>query len=269
MKKYSLPCPVKNLIPHSGAMLFVDELRNISGADARCFYRVKKNIFSEGISSSPFLFVELFAQSAAAFAGYNAAGNPSGSGFLTGIDNLNINSSLNDGDEIDIKVRKAEQFGPVSFFECSAENKGSVIAAGTIKVWSGEVPASEKISNSPFSPGPAKNDILKYIKNINTSNNSIEATLCFEKDFCCFDGHFDAMPVVPALALMRASLCIAELASEKKLVVRKISSAKFSRRAGPGETVKFIISPDGVKSSLSVNGEKTAFFVFELAEGAL
>ena len=267
MEKYSLPCPVKNLIPHSGAMLFVDELRHVSDSGALCFYRAKHNIFSEGTFSPPLLFVELFAQSAAALAGYTAAGNSARSGFLTGIDNLNIASPIRDGDEINIKVRQAEQFGAVSFFECSAESKDSAMASGTIKVWTGEIPEKKGHSISFFSHGPAEYDILKYIKSRSCANNSIEAMFCFEKDFCCFDGHFDGMPVVPAIALMRASLCLAEIYSEKCFFLRKISSAKFSRRIVPGEMVRFSVSPDGVKSSVSVNGEKAASFILELTEG--
>lgn len=267
MEKYSLPCSVKNLIPHSGAMLFVDELRHVSESETLCFYRAKRNIFSERMFSSTLLFIELFAQSAAAFAGYTADGNSVRSGFLTGIDNLNINSPIRDGDEIYIKVRNSELFGPVSFFECSAECKDSVMASGIIKVWSGQIPENKGHSMSSFSSGPAVNDIMRYIKNRSCVNNSIDAILCFEKDFCCFDGHFDGMPVVPAIALMRASLCLAEISSEKSFFVRKISSAKFSRRIAPGEMVKFSVSPDGVKSSISVNGEKAASFILELTEG--
>lgn len=266
MEKHMLPYSVKNLIPHSGAMLFVDEILAVSASGAKCFYKASENIFSQGRFCSPFLFVELFAQSAAAFSAYKASTDEKKAGFLTGLENLMVNFLPVHGDEIEIKISKTEELGPLSFFECSAEKNNFIMASGIIKVWSGDVQEHAKAAVQSFSRGPVLNDVMKYIRNIDTVNNSIEAFLAFEKDFCCFNGHFEGMPVVPGIALMQAAIIIAERFSGKKFAVSRIVSAKFSRRINPGEEVKFSITPLSGKVTISVNGERAAFFAMEISE---
>ena len=82
-------------------------------------------------------FVELIAQSYAAFKGYmdRMDGNPPGEGFLVGVRHLEITGTAYAGDRLLTSIRTVGAFGGFAVVEGAVTRGDETLASGTLKLW--------------------------------------------------------------------------------------------------------------------------------------
>jgi predicted hotdog family 3-hydroxylacyl-ACP dehydratase len=82
-------------------------------------------------------FMELIAQSYAAFKGYmdRMNGKPPGEGFLVGVRNLEVTGRAYAGDRLLTSIRTVAALGGFAVVEGSVTRGDETLASGTLKLW--------------------------------------------------------------------------------------------------------------------------------------
>jgi predicted hotdog family 3-hydroxylacyl-ACP dehydratase len=140
--------PVRELVPHRGPMLLLDEVV-ASGPDfAACRVVIRPDsTFVEGGRVPGLVAVEYMAQTVAAYAGLKARGQgqPVRIGYLLGTRELSLEiDEFQVGDDLLIEVR--HQFGDeiIGAFDCTVRCRGRIVASGCLNVYQGgreDIPA--------------------------------------------------------------------------------------------------------------------------------
>jgi predicted hotdog family 3-hydroxylacyl-ACP dehydratase len=82
-------------------------------------------------------FLELIAQSYAAFKGYMdlLEGKPAGTGFLVGVRHMEFTGRAYAGDRLRTSIRTVTSFGGFAVVEGTVTRGDETIASGSIKLW--------------------------------------------------------------------------------------------------------------------------------------
>jgi predicted hotdog family 3-hydroxylacyl-ACP dehydratase len=127
------------LIPHRTPMRLVDTLLSVhegSGVTESVLPRTSMMADGEG-RLDEVAFLELIAQSYAAFKGYMdlLEGKPAGEGFLVGVRHMEFTGRAHAGDRLRTSIRTVTSFGGFAIVEGSVTRGEETIASGSIKLW--------------------------------------------------------------------------------------------------------------------------------------
>ncbi|MGE5284250.1 MAG: 3-hydroxyacyl-ACP dehydratase [Actinomycetota bacterium] len=129
----------ERLLPHRAPMRLVDTL--VSAGD-RCAvtesFLPRSAIIADAEGRiDEVAFVELIAQSYAAFKGYSDRmdGKPPGEGFLVGVRRLGITGSAYAGDRLQTSIRTVAAIGGFAVVEGAVTRGDETLASGTLKLW--------------------------------------------------------------------------------------------------------------------------------------
>ena len=133
----------ERLIPHRAPMRLVDTLVSVNdgcGLTESVLPRSTPMADGEG-KIDEVAFMELIAQSYAAFKGYmdRVDGKPPGEGYLVGASDLEITGTAYAGDRLLTSVRTVTTFGDFAVVEGGVARDGETVASGTITLWLVEV----------------------------------------------------------------------------------------------------------------------------------
>jgi 3-hydroxyacyl-[acyl-carrier-protein] dehydratase len=135
----SLPMPVERLIPHRMPMRLVDTLLSFhegGGVTESVLPRSSVMADPEG-KIHEVAFMELIAQSYAAFKGYQdlLEGKPPNEGFLVGVRHLEITGRAYAGERLLTSIRTVTSFGGFAVVEGNVARGDEPVASGVIKLW--------------------------------------------------------------------------------------------------------------------------------------
>ena len=127
------------LIPHRTPMRLVDTLLSIhegSGVTESVLPRTSMMADGEG-RLDEVAFLELIAQSYAAFKGYMdlLEGKPACEGFLVGVRHMEFTGRAHAGDRLRTSIRTVTSFGGFAIVEGSVTRGDETIASGSNKLW--------------------------------------------------------------------------------------------------------------------------------------
>jgi len=127
------------LIPHRTPMRLVDTLLSVHegcGVTESVLPRTSMMADGEG-RLDEVTFLELIAQSYAAFKGYMdlLEGKPAGEGFLVGVRHMEFTGRAHAGDRLRTSIRTVTSFGGFAIVEGSVTRGDETIASGSIKLW--------------------------------------------------------------------------------------------------------------------------------------
>lgn len=127
------------LVPHRPPMRLVDTLLSVHegcGVTESVFPRTTPMADGEG-RLDEVAFMELIAQSYAAFKGYMdlVEGKPAGAGFLVGVRHLEVTGRAFAGDRLLTSIRTVTAFGGFAVVEGRVTRGDENVASGTIKLW--------------------------------------------------------------------------------------------------------------------------------------
>lgn len=135
----TLPMDAERLIPHRAPMRLVDTLVSVNdGCAVVESVLPRSTMIADGEGKiDEVAFMELIAQSYAAFKGYmdRMDGNPPGEGFLVGVRDLEITGKAYAGDRLLTSIRTVTSFGGFAVVEGSVTRGDETIASGIIKLW--------------------------------------------------------------------------------------------------------------------------------------
>jgi len=135
----TLPLAAERLIPHRAPMRLVDTLVSVNDGCA-----VAESVLPQSTMMADregrideVAFMELIAQSYAAFKGYmdRMDGKPPGEGFLVGVRHLEISGTAHAGDRLLTSIRTVAEFGGFAVVEGTVTRGDETLASGTLKLW--------------------------------------------------------------------------------------------------------------------------------------
>ena len=136
---HALPMEASLLIPHRAPMRLVDTLLSVhEGSGVVESVLPRESVMADGDGRiDEVAFVELIAQSYAAFKGYldRMGDKPPGEGFLVGIRHLEITGKAYAGDRLLTSMRTVTSFGGFAVVEGSVTRGDETVASGIIKLW--------------------------------------------------------------------------------------------------------------------------------------
>jgi predicted hotdog family 3-hydroxylacyl-ACP dehydratase len=129
----------ERLIPHRAPMRLVDTLVSVNDGCAvteSVLPRFAMMADREG-KIDEVAFMELIAQSYAAFKGYmdRMDGKPPDEGFLVGVRNLEVTGRAYAGDRLLTSIRTVAALGGFAVVEGAVTRGDETLAAGTLKLW--------------------------------------------------------------------------------------------------------------------------------------
>jgi predicted hotdog family 3-hydroxylacyl-ACP dehydratase len=135
----TLPMAAERLIPQRAPMRLVDTLVSVNdGCAVAESVLPRTTLMADGEGKiDEVAFMELIAQSYAAFKGYldRRDGRPPGEGFLVGVRHLEINGKAYAGDRLLTSIRTVAAFGGFAVIEGVVTRGGETLASGTLKLW--------------------------------------------------------------------------------------------------------------------------------------
>jgi predicted hotdog family 3-hydroxylacyl-ACP dehydratase len=135
----TLPMAAELLIPHRTPMRLVDTLLSVNdGCAVAESVLPRSTMMADGEGRlDEVAFMELIAQSYAAFKGYMdlLEGKPVSEGFLVGVRHLEITGTAYAGDRLLTSIRTVGAFGGFAVVEGAVTRGDETLAAGTLKLW--------------------------------------------------------------------------------------------------------------------------------------
>ncbi len=129
----------ERLIPHRAPMRLVDTLVSINdGCAVAESVLPRSTMMADGEGKiDEVAFMELIAQSYAAFKGYmdRSDGKPPGEGFLVGVRDLEVTGRAYAGDRLLTSIRTVAAIGGFAVVEGTVTRGDETLAAGTLKLW--------------------------------------------------------------------------------------------------------------------------------------
>lgn len=127
------------LIPHRAPMRLVDTLVSVNDGGAVTESVLPRSaVMADGEGKiDEVAFMELIAQSYAAFRGYmeRMHGKPPGEGFLVGVRDLEFTGRACAGDRLLTSIRAVAELGGFAVVEGAVTRGGETLASGTLKLW--------------------------------------------------------------------------------------------------------------------------------------
>jgi predicted hotdog family 3-hydroxylacyl-ACP dehydratase len=131
--------PVERLIPHRTPMRLVDTLLSVhaGGGTTESVLPRTAIMADEEDRLDEVAFLELIAQSYAAFKGYMdlLEGKPAGEGFLVGVRHLEVTGKAYAGERLLTSIRTVTALGGFAVVEGSVTRRDETVASGIIKLW--------------------------------------------------------------------------------------------------------------------------------------
>lgn len=129
----------EHLLPHRAPMRLVDTLVSVNDGCAMAESILPRStMMADGEGKiDEVAFMELIAQSYAAFKGYmdRMNGKPPGEGFLVGVRNLEVTGRAYAGDRLLTSIRTVAALGGFAVVEGSVTRGDETLASGTLKLW--------------------------------------------------------------------------------------------------------------------------------------
>ena len=129
----------ERLIPHRAPMRLVDTLVSVNdGCAVTESVLPRSTMMADGEGKiDEVAFMELIAQSYAAFKGYmdRMDGKPPGEGFLVGVRNLKVTGRAYAGDRLLTSIRTVAALGGFAVVEGAVTRGDETLASGTLKLW--------------------------------------------------------------------------------------------------------------------------------------
>lgn len=125
---------IRSILPQSGYMVFLDEIKEIKQGEIKCAMKVKENSpFTQNKELGSFAYIEIMAQSIAAYAG---SSEKIELGFLLSCRKVQIYKPfVSVGDELEIKAVESLSDGAGMFvFDCEIWLKNECVAQASLSV---------------------------------------------------------------------------------------------------------------------------------------
>ena len=125
---------IRSILPQSGYMVFLDEIKEIKQGEIKCAMKVKENSpFTQNKELGSFVYIEIMAQSIAAYAG---SSEKIELGFLLSCRKVQIYKPfVSVGDELEIKAVESLSDGAGMFvFDCEIWLKNECVASASLSV---------------------------------------------------------------------------------------------------------------------------------------
>lgn len=125
---------IRSILPQSGYMVFLDEIKEIKQGEIKCAMKVKENSpFTQNKELGSFAYIEIMAQSIAAYAG---SSEKIELGFLLSCRKVQIYKPfVSVGDELEIKAVESLSDGAGMFvFDCEIWLKNECVARASLSV---------------------------------------------------------------------------------------------------------------------------------------
>lgn len=125
---------ISSILPQSGYMIFLDEIKALKEAEILCSYKVKENSpFVVENKLESYCYIEIMAQSIAAYAGSQKKIDL---GFLLSVRKMKILKTFVEvGDELIVKAKESLSDGKGMFvFDCEISLNNAVIASASLSV---------------------------------------------------------------------------------------------------------------------------------------
>lgn len=125
---------IKSILPQSGYMVFLDEIKQIKQGEIKCLMRVNQNSpFIQNNHLESFTYIEIMAQSIAAYAG---SSEKIDLGFLLSCRKMQIYKPfVSVRDELEIVAKESLSDGAGMFvFDCQILLKGDTVASASLSV---------------------------------------------------------------------------------------------------------------------------------------
>lgn len=288
MTELYLPASAKELVPHRGTMLLIDELseytpEHVSG---RTCITNKNPFLDAGGKLDGICFVEILAQLAAAGEGYEArkGGGRVKSGYLVGVNDFSIHRQARLGDILHARMNKTLKVNNINVLEGNIFLGEECISSGKLKLYVAEnEPEAPSMTPStdfsdddndkvftPYHRSVIYTQILNNLKAIDVSMETGRASgeFCFDKEFLGFHGHFPGYPILPGIIMIGMSVAVCEAACMAPMMLASLERAKFSKQVIPGDTVRVEVNIQEiddrykVRSHLTTAGSPTATLDF-------
>lgn len=286
MTELYLPTNAKELVPHRGTMLLIDELSEYTPdyVSGRTCITNKNPFLDAGGKLDGICFVEILAQLAATGEGYEArkGGGRVKSGYLVGVNDFSIYRQARLGDILRVRMNKTLKVNNINVLEGNIFLGEECISSGKLKLYVAEsesetppMTASTDFSDdariiTPCHRSVIYTQILNNLKAIDVSMETGRASgeFCFDKEFLGFHGHFPGHPILPGIVMIGMSLAVCETACMATVMLAELERAKFSKQVVPGDTVKVEVNIQEiddrykVRSHLTTAGSPTATLDF-------
>ena len=134
-----LPIEAEKLVPHRRPTCLIDRLteygEEFGVAEARI--RAENPLVNESGALDTIAYVELIAQTYAAFKGYHDMINdaPVKKGFLAAVKNMETRGEAHSGDLLIISVRTLSEVGDFAVAEGTITRDGEILASGSLTLW--------------------------------------------------------------------------------------------------------------------------------------
>lgn len=105
-----------------------------------------------------------------------------------------------------------------------------------------------------------RTEIDRCIRQVTTGDNKITATLCFNKNFTGFQGHFPQNPVLPGICLLETVLVLIQRLKGRTVHMTELVVSKFFEVVTPGQEVivDCVIAEDTVIAYVKMDSQKIA-----------
>lgn len=136
--KERLPLAAEGLVPHRPPMLFVDQLVERVGDEARSVATLPPSGLSVCHGEIlPEYYIELIAQTCAMANGYDCliANKRARGGMLVGVDSFILHTMGQPGETVTVETSKTFEFGPITVIKGEIYSGKLLLAEGVIKVW--------------------------------------------------------------------------------------------------------------------------------------
>ena len=293
MNLYPLPSDVLSFVSQRGGMLLIDQLEKVEPDKGRASMTVRNsNVFYEHKGGlNPVAFIELIAQTAAAYNGYIDMSNnrPVRPGFLVGVKEFQITGSAAAGDKLEIEINRVLEIYNATVLDgkiCSDD--GTTIASGILNLWilneeppsapdvADTVPVSGEHSKAAVELGRDRCAVGSYIferlRIVKKEEDKLTTCIAFEPGFIGFQGHFPQAPILPGVVMLQTAVASTELLLKKCLRFSKVDKAKFMDQVLPNQLLKAECTvSSGAKGrqsrvQLSVDDKKVASVIFRCEE---
>jgi len=139
--------PIRELIPHQGPMVLLDEMVDWEPGRARCRIQIRPSMrfVSDGVVDT-IVSLEYMGQAVAASCGYAAfrGGNDIRVGMIIGCRRMDIEvPKLEVGDELTVDVREVRAQEEISVYECEVRRGPESVASAQLTLYHAEKPPGE------------------------------------------------------------------------------------------------------------------------------
>lgn len=135
---------IERLVPHREPIRFIDRLLECTedSAVAEAILKADNVLADIDGAVSSVIFIELIAQTYAAFKGYleSVRGKPAKKGFLVAVRDLAITGVLAVGDRVIINVKTGTIFGAFAVIDGTVFKDGVQLASANLKLWMPDEP---------------------------------------------------------------------------------------------------------------------------------